>query len=414
MLSSRFAWRSIAVVGVASLALSACGGGGDGGKDDVPKGDGVLKIGTILPKTGSLAFLGPPEFAGVELAVQEINEAGGVLGKDVEVTNKDSGDTTTDIAAQSADDLINADTDAIIGAASSGVSFQFMEKLHNSQIVQISPANTSPDFTSDPKADYYYRTAPSDIIQGRVLADTMIADGATSVGIIALQDSYGTGLADELEKNVEELGGEVVAKEIYDPKASEFSAEISKLKDAKPDAIAIISFEEFTTLAPAMDEAGIGQSKVPWYLVDGNLSNYGKDLPKGLLEGVKGTKPAVDVGQDFQDRLLGVDKELKDFTYSAESYDATVITALAAEAAKSDAPNGLKTELINVTKDGEKCTGFTECKKLLDDGKDIDYEGMSGPIDWTKEGDISKGSIGVYQYDKENNYSNLDFVQGEI
>lgn len=412
MFSSRFAWRSIAVAGIASLALSACGGG-DSAKD-VPKGDGVLKLGTILPQTGSLAFLGPPEFAGVDLAAKEINKAGGVLGKDVEVTHKDSGDTTTDIAAQSADALIGDDTDAIIGAASSGVSFQFMEKLHNAQVLQVSPANTSPDFTTDPKADYFYRTAPSDIIQGRVLADTMLNDGATSVGIIALQDSYGTGLSDEVEKNVTDAGGEVVAKEIYDPKASEFSAEINKLKEAKPDAIAIISFEEFTTLAPAMDEAGIGQDKNQWYLVDGNLSNYGKDLPKGFMKDVKGTKPAVDLDDGFQKRLLGVDKSLDGFTYSAEAYDAAVVTALAAEAAKSDAPNGIKTEMINVTKGGEKCKTFAACKKLIKDGKDIDYDGASGPIEWTKEGDVSKGSIGVYKYNGKNEYEPEDFIEGEI
>ncbi len=409
MLKSRLL-RTIAVAGVAALAVTACGEGGGGGGN----ADGVLKIGTILPQTGSLAFLGPPEFAGVNLAIKEINEAGGVLGKDVEISHKDSSDTKTDIASQSADALIQDNTDAIIGAASSGVSFQFMEKLSKAEVIQISPANTSPDFTTDPAADFYYRTAPSDIIQGRVLSDTMLNDGAATVGIIALQDSYGTALADEVKKNVTEAGGQVVAKEIYDPNASEFSAEIAKLKEADPDAIAIISFEEFTKLAPALDEAGLSAQKKNWYLVDGNLSNYGDDLPEGLLEGAKGTKPAVDIESDFEDRLLETDKNLKDFTYSAESYDATIIAALAAEAAGEDTPLAMQETLVDVTKGGEKCTDFASCKKLLEDDKDIDYDGMSGPIEWTKEGDISKGSIGVYEFDKSNKYKAIDFIEGEL
>ena len=88
-------WRSAAVLGVAGLVLTACGGSSDTASTTPPspgsdsaaaaKGDGTLKIGTLLPQTGSLAFLGPPEFAGVDLAIKDINDAGGVNGKQVEV-----------------------------------------------------------------------------------------------------------------------------------------------------------------------------------------------------------------------------------------------------------------------------------------------------------------------------------------
>src|ERR671919_436054 len=93
--------RLAAVVAASALVLAACGGGeGDGDKKtDAPaaKGDGVLTVGTLLPSTGDLAFLGPPEFAGVDLAVKEINDAGGVLGKPVETAQADSGDGTPNI-----------------------------------------------------------------------------------------------------------------------------------------------------------------------------------------------------------------------------------------------------------------------------------------------------------------------------
>ena len=415
MTRSRFALRGIAVAAAASLALTACGGNEDSGDSgDLPEGDGVLHIGTILPQTGTLAFLGPPEFAGVDLAAQEINEAGGVLGKDVKINHKDSGDTSTDIANQSADALISEGADVIIGAAASAVSFNIMAKLNSNEIIQISPANTAPDFTTDPKAEYYYRTAPSDVIQGRVLADEIIADGHSSVAILALQDSYGTGLAAEVRNNIEGLGGEVVLEEIYDPQAAEFSAEVASVAASEADALVLITFEEFTTLAPQLAEADLGPSELGWYLVDGNLSNYGDDLPEGLLEGTKGTKPAVDTGEDFTQRLLEINPDLNDFTYSAESYDATIIAALAAEAAGSDHPNAIKTELINVTKDGEKCTTFADCKALLDEGADIDYDGVSGPIEFTEEGDISVGSIGVYEYGTDNAYEAIGFREGSL
>src|SRR4051794_3279530 len=105
------AGRALAVVAATSLALTACGGGGNtaapASSSAAPssaaaaaKGDGTLTVGTLLPQTGSLAFLGPPEFAGVDAALKEINEAGGVLGKPVTKYDTDSGDATTNIASQ--------------------------------------------------------------------------------------------------------------------------------------------------------------------------------------------------------------------------------------------------------------------------------------------------------------------------
>ena len=119
--------RLAAVVAASALVLAACGGGSDsdGGakKTDAPaaKGDGVLTVGTLLPSTGDLAFLGPPEFAGVDLAVKDINEAGGVLGKPVVQSKADSGDGTPKIAPGSVDKLLAAKSDVIVGAASSSV-----------------------------------------------------------------------------------------------------------------------------------------------------------------------------------------------------------------------------------------------------------------------------------------------------
>jgi branched-chain amino acid transport system substrate-binding protein len=372
-----------------------------------------LKIGTILPQTGTLAFLGPPEFAGVDLAIQEINEAGGVLGCDAKAIHQDSGDTTTDIASQSADSLISQGVHTVIGAASSSVSFTFIDKLYQEGIVQISPANTSPDFTSYERGDYYFRTAPSDILQGRVLADTIIADGHEKVAILALQDSYGTGLADAVAQNITDFGGEVVMKTIYDPAATEFSAEVGQLAEADADAVVLITFNEILNLGPALAEGGLSAQDLGWYLVDGNLSNYGDQFPEGFMEGAKGTFPGADTAV-IQDRLLEVDPELTDFTYGPESYDATALAALAAIQGDSVSSETIKDNLIDVSRGGTKCTGYTECAELLADGEDIDYEGYSGPIEFSPEGDVSAATIGVYQYLPDNTYENLEYRFGSL
>ena len=123
--------------------------------------DGILRLGGILPETGNLAFLGPPEFAGVELAVQEINEAGGVLGADIEWLPGDSGDNG-EVANATVDRLLAEDVDGFIGAASSGVSLTVIDKITQAGKVHFSPANTSGVFTTYDDNGLYFRTAPND------------------------------------------------------------------------------------------------------------------------------------------------------------------------------------------------------------------------------------------------------------
>jgi len=419
-------WRSVAVLGVAGLVLTACGSDDKTSTTDKPaasgsssapaaaKGDGTLKLGTLLPQTGSLAFLGPPEFAGVDLALKDINDAGGVNGKQVTVTNSDSGDTSTDTASQSVDRLLSNNVDAIIGAASSSVSLSVIDKITGAGVVQISPANTSDELTDYADKGLYFRTAPPDVLQGRVLGDQILADGNSTVGILALQDSYGTGLADNATKAIEGGGGQIVEKVIYDPKAASFATEVGKIKAADPEAIAVIAFDETKKIIPEMVKQGIGPDKKKIYFVDGNLAGYDKDFPKGTLTGVKGTLPGVVADDSFKARLLTVDPKLTEFAYAPESYDATILVALAATAAGDDSGAAIASKMQEVSEAGTKCTSFTDCVALLKDGKDIDYDGVSGPIQFNEKGDPSEATIGIYQYGADNKYTFVEGKDGKI
>jgi ABC-type branched-subunit amino acid transport system substrate-binding protein len=150
------------------------------------------------------------------------------------------------------------------------------------------------------------------------------------------------------------------------------------------------------------------------YFVDGNTANYSEDFDAGTLEGVKATYPGAELGDDFKQRLLKTNPKLKDFTYGPESYDATVSAALSAIAAKADSGKAIGSKMQDVTSGGEKCTEFKQCADLLAKGTDIDYDGVSGPIDLNSTGSPSAATIGIFQYGADNNYSNLDYVTGEI
>ena len=235
-------------------------------------GDGELKIGTLLPVTGSLAFLGPPEIAGVQLAINEINDAGGVLGKPVVLVEGDSGDTP-EFANATTDRLLAENVDAVVGAAASGISLSVIDKIAGAGVVQFSPANTSDKLTSYADKGLYFRVAPPDLLQGAAIAKLIADDGATNVTIIARNDAYGTGLAEVVRKTLEDAGITVSVVKIYEPDAGTFDAEVADMVAASPDAVAVIGFEESSKILRTMVENGIGPKDVMVYGCDGNIGN---------------------------------------------------------------------------------------------------------------------------------------------
>jgi len=420
------AWRLAAAGAAATLVLASCGGDDSSSSSSssnespsesgstAPQGDGTLVVGQLLPSTGDLAFLGPPEFAGVDLAVQEINQAGGVLGNPVQTRKADSGDGTPLVAPGSTDKLLNQGSDVIVGAASSSVSLSVIDKIVGAGVVQFSPANTSTEFDTYDDKGLYFRTAPSDVLQGAVMGNLVVQDGAQNIAIMARQDSYGEALANQVAKTIEQQGAKVATKTLYNADATQFTAEVNEVKASNPDAIVLIAFNETTKIIPRLIAAGVGPQDVPTYFVDGNCADYSADFDPGTLTDVKCTFPGAELTNDFKNRLLGVNPDLKDFTYGPESYDATILSALAATAANSDNGEAIGSQLINVSRDGTKCTEYAQCVQLLQDGEDIDYDGVSGPIDLNDTGSPSVATIGIFQYANDNTYSNIDYVPGQV
>ncbi|NPC95336.1 ABC transporter substrate-binding protein [Nocardioides sp. zg-DK7169] len=421
MIRSTRARRAAVALAATALVLTACGSEDDDSDNNATdnesstpaaKGDGVLNIGMLLPQTGDLAYLGPPEFAGVELAIKEINEAGGVNGKPVKSSRADSGDGTPDIAGASVDSLLGEGVDTIIGAAASGVSLSVIDKITGAGIVQFSPANTAAAFDTYDDKGMYFRTAPSDRLQGQVLANMAVEDGFSNVAVVARQDAYGEGLAEQVVDTLEEQGATVAADILYAADAQNFTAEVNELAAAKPDAIVLVAFNETTKIIPQLISKGLGPQDVQLYFVDGNMADYSSE--NFDLTGVKGTFPAPgEVNEDFNDRLLSIDKGLKDFTYGPQSYDATMLTALAAIAAGDDSGEAIASEIVNVSKDGEACSTFADCVELLEAGEDINYEGVSGPCDMNESGSPSAATIGIQEY-KGNKYTQIDSVSGVL
>ena len=395
-------------VAEAAAAIDASWPGEGGGTTAGTGGaaDETLVFGGLLPETGNLAFLGPPEFAGLELAVAEVNTLAAQFGLPaVEYFPGDSGDNG-DVANATVDRLLAENVDVFIGAASSGVSLTVIDKITQAGKIHFSPANTSPVFTTYDDNGLYFRTAPSDVVQGAALADMMINDGAATAVFLVLNDSYGTGLLEYSSGPYQDAGGEVLAEIIYDPQAENFDAEIAEAVGADADAIVIIGFDETSKILTGLIEAGQGPADKLIYGTDGNMGNAlaaAFDDPT-VVAGMKGTLPGVDVAgelPEFRDRLLEVDPDLTDFSYAAETYDAVMVTVLAnlLTGQTGDAV-AIATAINDVTRGGQKCTTLLECGLLLQGGvTDIDYDGVSGPLEFNDAGEPTEASILILEFD---------------
>jgi len=413
--SARTALSAVTIAVAGALVLAGCSGGSGGAGGTTADGGLDLKIGTILPQTGTLAVLGPPEFAGVDLAVKDINDA--KAGITVTNTPKDSGDTTTDIASQSATSLIADGNSAIIGAASSGVSKTFIDQVTQAGVVQLSPANTSPDFSTYADDGYFWRTAPSDVLQGRILGNKILKDGKTNVSILYMNDAYGTGLEENIKKTLEDNGATIAAEQVFEPSATDFNSAITSVLAPNPDALVVISFDEIKTIADQLASKGFDFNNL--YGTDGNYGVITESDTNVDIAGAQFTNPGVEAKSDFQDRLQAMvkangDPALTVFSYSAESYDGTVLLALAALQGKATDGATLKANLQSVSEGGTKCESFADCAKLIADGTDIDYDGLSGPITFDDNGDPTEAYVSVYKYGEGNTRTFSEQVYGKL
>ena len=392
----------VALLGVAAIVLSGC----SSATPAKPTKTLDLKLGTILPQTGSLATLGPPAIEATNLAVADINAA--KKGIKLSIIQKDSGDTSTNIATQSVTSLLSSGVTAIIGAESSSTSLTVIDQISKAGVVEFSPANTSPAFSTYPDNHFYWRTAPSDVLQGRVLGQKVLKDGATNVAVIYQNDSYGTGLDTNVTKAITAGGGTVTQNIAFDVSATNFTSEINTALASKPDALVVISFDQIKTIAQELATTGFDFSK--FYGSDGNYGVIDPSYTNADIAGAQFTNPGVNVKGAFKARVDAQTakdgaKPLTAYSYAPESYDAVTLLALAALQGKKTDGTTLKDNLQSVSEGGTVCTTFSACADLIAKGKNIDYNGLSGPVTFAANGDPQQAYVSIYKYAKGNTNS---------
>jgi branched-chain amino acid transport system substrate-binding protein len=373
----------LVVIGLAAAVQTGTAGtAGAGDPQPTGIGNGTLTIGQLAPQTGQLNNLLPSFTAPVTLAIEEMNAAGGVLGQPVGYALADDG-SNPDVAIASIEQLLEGGSvDAIMGPATSGTTIGIIDQVRAAKVLDCSGSNTSAELSKLNSGGYYFRTAPPDTLQGPALAKLLLRDKRKRVAIIARRDTYGVGLAKEVKAAVTKGGAKVVADVNFDPDAQSFDADVQKLSRAKPDATVVIAFEtDGADVVRTMIGQGLGPQQVPLYTADGMRNNRFGGLVDpnnpGVVAGIKGTAPAAapaGVQHPFLERFAatGIDP-----IFSSYYYDCAMLTALAAEKAKSDDPAKMKNVFASNTRGKVKCNTFADCKTALDAKKTIEYQGAS-------------------------------------
>ena len=418
--------KALALIAILALVAAACGGS-DGGSDEAvvevetteapatteaptttaapaPAGDPLI-LASLMPLSGDLASLGPGIALGAALAVEQINAAGGINGQPVQLIEGDSGCDGA-VALTSLNDVIAQGAQGVMGAACSGTSLAILDTAIAAEVVMVSPSNTSPQFTKIDKKGFYARTAPSDLLQGDVLASLLVEDGVQTVSIISRADSYGRGLAEATAAAFEAAGGTVKTIVYHATDASEFTSEVTAVGKGGADAIVGILFPETGcgVLQPAFEQ---GLLDTPWYMTDG-VKDAGLASLCGLgtaLDGFKGTAPGSAAGE-AKDAFEAAYAEVSadgspTFIFAPQAYDAVMLMAISAAANGVTGPE-IASGLVAASSGGEKCIGVA-CIALAADGVDVDYVGASGEIELDAVGDPTAATYDIWTTEGDTN-----------
>ena len=392
-----------AVVAAAVMALAGCGSSSSGSSSS-SSSSGAFVLGALFPETGSLAYLGPAETSAFKLATKDINAAGGVLGKPITTATADVSDADhADQNTSGAQSVLSKNPSVILGPASSSVVKNVYKSISEAKVPEISMGATSPSLSG--VSPYFFRTVPPDSVQGAVLGNVIAQDGVRKLAIAVFNDEYGTNLRDVVVKTAEAAGVQVVygEKDTFDPTETNFAPLVSTIKATNPDATLVIAFDQTKQLVKEMSSQGL-DTKTKMYMTDGNTADYSKDFTPGLITGATGTIPGAHPSDAFQAKLKAIQPGLSDFTYSAETYDGSILAALAAQ--KGGAVDGVTVQknlaAVSGAKGGTECKTYKACLALLKDKKDIHYVGQAGIGPFNENGDPSSASIGVYKFDASN------------
>lgn len=368
--------RGIATLGLSGTAsLTGCLQGFTGGSSSIT-------FGAVLPVSmdGLIGRIGSHHAAAVKQAVEDVNRAGGIHGRDVDIEVRDS-KAGVDPAKDAYSSLVDSGAVGFVGGILSQVSIALAENVADDTVMQVSPASTSPKLAEMGRSGdlkFFGRTVPNDSLQSFVMAKILNNDqyiGADTAAILYIDNAFGSGLAKKIQSA---FTGNVVATAGFDPGADDHRDVIENAIEDDPDGVALVSQPGSTKalLEQRLDLDYDGE----WVLSAGLVPEDPPAVFDGVYSGSLASSQAT--GAAKLNQKLGDYDSLAPFTLNA--YDALFVQALAMERADDVSPEGVSSNLRNVaTGTGHSVTvgEFERARRLLSAGREINYMGASGDLE---------------------------------
>ena len=400
---------SVLLLVFVGILSSGCRGDGEAEVDCAE----TFCIGTLLAE--GEVFNGPLIEA-VGLAKDDINKAGG----NIEIISGNSFEAGVSEVTASAMGLLEMGVRGMVAPSYSSDSLAVHPVLSENQIPAISPSATSPALTDENKKlvdggdqPFFFRVSPSDLFQGPILAAQAIQSQGNTV-IVNRDDTWGENLARIVRETIMAHDSnrqvEVVSYPSASPDAAAVVADVEAAvqRVGNVGSLVILTFEEGGQIIRGLLDSAEIPDEIGYYAGDGLVFSESLlplvDEENGEIEGFRRVTSTPLPGtrlEEFKERF-----EAGTFNdYTAQAYDAVVILGLAALSAGSYDPSDYVSKIQEVTKEGTKCYSYATCAAALTDetsiNDDIDYEGISGPIDLDDNGDITDGVYVVETYDAQ-------------
>jgi ABC-type branched-subunit amino acid transport system substrate-binding protein len=368
-----------------------------------------LRIAVLFPFTGDLSDFGEPFLQAAELAVNEINAAGGVNGQPIELVQGDSA-TSPQQAVEEARRLIELEgVSAIVGPAGSGETLPVAESVTGpAGVLEITMSATSPALTIANDNDFLFRTVISDAAQGVVMADVAKEQGYGLACVLYVNNAYGQGLNDAFADRFTAEGGTITAQVPHEQEQASYASELAQCTEGGPDVMVAAAYPESgRVFLRELVESG----DVPALIFSDGLQSPDMFAELGweVFEGSYGTAagaPETDAAATFEQAWEEAYGEVPAVPYLREINDAIYLIALAAEQADSTDSAAIRDALREVASEPGTAVGpgqedWQAAVESIDAGEDVNYEGAAGPVDLDENGDVSRGTIIIWQVQGE-------------